>query len=73
MTKIMKGEPSEQAYRSMVRYGITKQEYDRSIKAMPEDLRPYALPYSYYDSNPHNDGIPVNWLETDVIYKNTPG
>ncbi len=69
MTKIETGKVSEQAYTSMLKYSITPEEYQAAFNELPDDLKPYALPYTEYDSDPDNNVVPDNWLETEYQYK----
>lgn len=68
MTKVEKGTVSEQAYTGMLRYGYTRAEYDAAVKRLPADLKRFVPPHSEFDSDPNNNVLPANWLQTKKVY-----
>lgn len=68
MIKVEKGSVTEQAYTGMLRYHLTREEYDTAVRKIPADLRPHVLPYSEFDADPKNNVLPPNWMQSKKVY-----
>lgn len=59
----------DNAFEKMKRFHLLPEEYEAAIGKLPEELRPFAFPYSDYDADLENDIKPTDWLKDDKVYR----